>query len=72
MANIPLKSIKFPGLADTYTVPQIDSTLAVTGKAADAKATGDRLSAILNAFNALGLYVDDEGYLCQRISTDAE
>lgn len=43
MANIPLKSIKFPGLADTYIVPQIDSTLAVTGKAADAKVTGDRI-----------------------------
>lgn len=72
MANVALKSIKFPGLTDTYTVPQIDSTLAVTGKAADAKATGDRLSAVSDAFDALGLYVDDEGYLCQRISTDTE
>lgn len=26
MANKPLKSIKFPGLPDTYTVPQVDST----------------------------------------------
>lgn len=25
MANKPLKSIKFPGLPDTYTVPQVDS-----------------------------------------------
>ena len=24
MANIPLKSIKYPGLPDTYTVPQVD------------------------------------------------
>ena len=46
MANIPLKTLKFPGLVDTYTVPQIDSTLAVSGKAADAKATGDEISAI--------------------------
>lgn len=40
MANVPLKSIKFPGLSDTYTVPQIDSTLTQQGKAADAKKTG--------------------------------
>lgn len=26
MANKPLKSIKFPGLPDTYTIPQVDST----------------------------------------------
>lgn len=44
MANKPLKSIKFPGLADTYMVPQIDDTLQVSGAAADAKATGDELA----------------------------
>ena len=46
MANIPLKTLKFPGLDDTYTVPQIDSTLAVSGKAADAKKTGDEITAV--------------------------
>ena len=46
MANVPLKSIKFPDLSDTYTIPQIDSTLAVAGKAADAKATGDAIAAV--------------------------
>ena len=44
MANIPLKTIKFPGLPDTYTVPQIDDTLTQSGKAADAKATGDEIA----------------------------
>lgn len=27
MAKIPLKEIKFPDLADTYTIPQVDNTL---------------------------------------------
>lgn len=43
MANKPLKSIKFPELPDTYTVPEVDSTLTGSGKAADAKAVGDQL-----------------------------
>ena len=46
MANKNLKSIKFPGLSDTYVVPQIDSTLTQTGRPADAKATGDAISAL--------------------------
>ena len=41
MANIPLQSIKFPGLSNTYTSPQVDATLTTTGAAADAKAVGD-------------------------------
>ena len=46
MANKPLQSIKFPGLADTYTVPQIDDTLSVNGRPADAKETGDRIEGV--------------------------
>ena len=46
MANKPLKSIKFPGLNDTYTVPEVDATLATTGAAADAKKVGDEISDI--------------------------
>ena len=44
MANKPLKSVQFPGLDDTYTIPAVDTTLAVTGAAADAKKVGDEIT----------------------------
>lgn len=43
MANIPLKTLKFSGLPDTYTVPVVDDTLTVSDGAADAKETGDAI-----------------------------
>lgn len=46
MATKPLKSLKFPTLDDTYTVPQVDDTLTVQGAAADAKKVGDELTDI--------------------------
>jgi len=63
MANIPLSSIKFPGLTGTYTVPDVDANLSTSGAAADAKKTGDELTALKADFNALGLSVVD-GKLC--------
>ena len=44
MAEKQLKSIKFTGLEDTYVLPEIDDSLSTSGKAADAKATGDALA----------------------------
>ena len=76
MATKPLKSIKFPGLPDTYTIPQVDSTLSQSGQAADAKAVGDEIEDLDNAFIttsnrhlnvykksnvAIGQYWDSEG-----------
>lgn len=46
MANIPLKTIKFPELSNTYTIPEISSDLVTSGKAADAKKVGDELSKV--------------------------
>lgn len=43
MANIPFKSIKFPGLDYTYTISQIDTGLNTEGKAADAAETGRQI-----------------------------
>ena len=63
MANIPLKTVKFPGLSDTYTVPQVDSTLAVTGAAAEAKAAGDAISELNDHLDGIGLSVVS-GMLC--------
>lgn len=51
MADKPLKSITFPGLADKYMIPEIDSTLTQQGEAADAKKTGDEVSDIRNTLS---------------------
>lgn len=50
MAEKQLKSIKFPGLNDVYTIPIVstDPTLTQDGDAADAKVTGDRLALLEN------------------------
>lgn len=45
MATKPLRSIQFPGLADTYTIAATDATLALAGEPADAKAAGDAIAA---------------------------
>lgn len=44
MANVPLRSLKFPGLDNTFTVPPIDSSLSQEGYAADAKAAGEAIA----------------------------
>lgn len=44
MAEKILKGINFPGLEDTYMVPEVDNTLTVSGASADAKVTGDAIS----------------------------
>lgn len=51
MATLPMKQISgLPGLeGNTYTFVQLDDTLAVTGKAADAKATGDEIGGLKSA-----------------------
>lgn len=46
MAEIALKSIKFPGLANTYTIPQIDTTLTQSGQVADSKVVGDEIEEV--------------------------
>ena len=77
MANKPLQSIKFPGLSDTYTTPQVDATLTTTGAAADAKKVGGEITSIKQDLSELGntsklrdallllaskvAYIDDQG-----------
>jgi hypothetical protein len=50
MATKILKGINFPGLKDTYIIPEaaieLDSTLTETGKAADAAAVGDAINSL--------------------------
>lgn len=61
MANIPLKTITFPELDNTYTVTQVDDTLKTAGAAADAAETGRKiglLKADLQALEGGGLTAD--------------
>ena len=46
MATKILKGINFPGLKDTYIIPELDSTLTEAGKAADAAAVGERFDSL--------------------------
>lgn len=71
MAKIPLKEITFPGLDNTYTIPEIDDTLSTAGKVADAKETGDKLIALKSELTDLGLSVED-GVLCVEFGEDEE
>jgi hypothetical protein len=48
MAEKRLHSIQFPGLEDTYTVPETDTTLTISGDPADAKITGDKIADLQN------------------------
>lgn len=53
MANKPLKSIKYPGLSDTYTFVQIGTE---TGQAADAKTVGDAIEGVKSDVDVLAEY----------------
>lgn len=44
MAEKILKGINFPGLEDTYIIPEVDDTLSKLGSPADAKAVGDAIN----------------------------
>ena len=59
MANIPLKTIKFPGLANTYTIPEVSTDLTASGKAADAAETGRQIGLLTADLEALDAQVDD-------------
>ena len=60
MANKPLQTIKFPGLTDTYTVPQVDSNFTGTaGQVPDSKKVKDEISSLKEELNDLGLSVVD-------------
>jgi hypothetical protein len=67
MANKPLKSIKFPGLNDTYTVPEVDATLATTGAAADAKKVGDEISDLKEDLSEILPHVKGDAELVKTI-----
>lgn len=51
MANKILKGINFPGLEDTYIIPQVDATLKNQGESADAQVTGNRFDTLETQVN---------------------
>lgn len=75
MANISLKDIQFPGLNNTYTVPEVDNTLTQSGEAADAKKTGDEITSLKQDFNKIAeispnLYNKNANTLGKNIADD--
>lgn len=71
MANVPAKSIKFPGLPNTYTFLQNDNTLSQSGKAADSKVVGDRFTEIDETLAALEEAVGSKRYGVSGIGQQA-
>lgn len=78
MANISLKDIQFPGLNNVYKVPEVDNTLTQSGEAADAKKTGDEITALKQDYNQLSETKADKnsdnpnmgaGYASQLVSS---
>lgn len=54
MANKPLQTIKFPGLTDTYTVPQVDSNFVGTaGQVPDSKKVHDEIDSLKEDLNII-------------------
>lgn len=74
MAEKILKGINFPGLEDTYIIPEVDSTLSKSGQAADAKVVGEALAGkqpIGNYIKTInGNAPDENGDIVIEISSD--
>ena len=74
MAEKILKGINFPGLEDTYLIPEVDSTLSKSGQAADAKIVGEALAGkqpIGNYIKTInGEAPDENGDIVIEISSD--
>ncbi len=59
MANKPLKSIKFPGLNDVYTIPQSDASLTDNNKYAPAGVVGTELDELDAKIDEIGELTED-------------
>ena len=58
MANKPLQTIKFPGLTDTYTVPQVDSNFVGTaGQVPDSKKVHDEIDSLREDLSEVHDYI---------------
>jgi len=64
MATKPLRSLQFPGLTDTYTIAATDTTLAIAGEPADAKAAGDAIAAV----DALATAADSKATVAKELA----
>ena len=59
MANKPLKTIKFPGLNDVYTIPQPDASLTDNNKYAPAGVVGTELDELDAKIDEIGELTED-------------
>jgi hypothetical protein len=60
MEDKDLRGVVFPGLPGTYLIPEVDATLSIEGRAADALAVNQKINEVVTKQEQKNGYLDDD------------